>query len=112
MTWSRSGTVTGTTSNSAVRSASSMAVVISGSASSSVITPTVCGEALATLNPGSSSAMPAATPATSRAIGPTVSRPDASGQTPSSEILPQVVFRPVIPQQAAGMRIDPPVSVP
>ena len=111
MTGSRSGMVTGTTSNSAVRRAPSIAAVTSGSASSAS-TPTVAAATRPRLNPGSSSAMPAATPPTSRAIGPTVSRPGASGQTPSSGILPQVVFRPVIPQQAAGMRMDPPVSVP
>ena len=48
----------------------------------------------------------------SRAIGPTVSRLGASGRTPSSGTRPQVVFSPAIPQHAAGMRIEPPVSVP
>ncbi len=56
--------------------------------------------------------MPAMRPATSRAIGPTLSMLGASGHTPVSGIRPQVVFRPAIPQQAAGMRIDPPVSEP
>ena len=36
----------------------------------------------------------------------------ASGHTPVSGIRPQVVLRPVMPQHAAGMRIDPPVSDP
>src|SRR5512146_876611 len=88
-----------------------IAAVIAASASSAS-TPTVRGTVSATVNPGSSSAMPAATPATSRASGPTVSSPGASGRTPSSGILPQVVLSPVIPRQAAGMRIDPPVSLP
>ena len=59
---------------SAFKQRASIAAVIRGSASSAS-TPTVCGAASATVNPGSSSAMPAAAPATSRAIGPTVSRP-------------------------------------
>ena len=56
--------------------------------------------------------MPAMSPLTSRAIGPTVSRLGASGRTPSRLMRPQVVFSPEIPQHAAGMRIDPPVSLP
>jgi len=32
--------------------------------------------------------------------------------TPSVEISPDVGFNPVTPQAAAGIRIDPPVSVP
>ena len=55
----------------------------------------------ATLNPGSSSAIPATRPTTSRAIGPTVSKLGERGQTPSREIRPHVVFRPAVPQQAA-----------
>ena len=56
--------------------------------------------------------MPSSTAATSRPIGPTVSREGASGYTPATGIRPQVVFRPAIPQQAAGIRTEPPVSVP
>ena len=66
----------------------------------------------ATANPGSRSSMPRTRPATSRAIGPTVSKLGASGHTPSDEILPQVVLSPAVPQQAEGIRIDPPVSLP
>ncbi len=66
----------------------------------------------ATLNPGSSSSIPVTRPATVRAMGPTVSKLGASGQTPSSGMRPQVVFRPVVPQQAAGIRTEPPVSLP
>ena len=66
----------------------------------------------ATLNPGSSSSIPVTSPATVRAMGPMVSKLGASGQTPSNGIRPQVVFRPVVPQQAAGIRMEPPVSLP
>ena len=56
--------------------------------------------------------MPATRPATSRAIGPTVSKLGERGQTPSREIRPHVVFRPAVPQQAEGIRTEPPVSLP
>ena len=59
-----------------------------------------------TLKPGSSNSIPVTSPATVRAMGPTVSKLGARGQTPSSGIRPQVVFRPAVPQQAAGMRMD------
>jgi hypothetical protein len=36
----------------------------------------------------------------------------ASGHTPASGIRPWVVFSPVMPQNAAGTRIEPPVSEP
>src|SRR5450432_177000 len=46
-------------------------------------------------------------------IGPTVSRCSGSiGNTPSVETKPWVVFKPTTPQQAAGTRIEPAVSVP
>ena len=66
----------------------------------------------ATTNPGSRSSMPRTRPAMSRAIGPTVSKLGASGHTPTEGILPQVVLSPDVPQQAEGIRIDPPVSLP
>ena len=66
----------------------------------------------AMLNPGSSSSIPVTNPATVRAMGPTVSKLGANGQTPSSGMRPHVVFRPVVPQQAAGIRMEPPVSLP
>ena len=50
--------------------------------------------------------------ATVRAIGPTVSRAGTSGNTPSVEIAPNGVLKPTTPQAAAGMRTEPPVSVP
>ena len=49
---------------------------------------------------------------TSRVIGPGVSSVWLSGSTPKVLMRPIVVFRPVIPFQAAGTRTDPPVSVP
>src|ERR1700750_65650 len=78
-----------------------------GSASS-MTRRTTWGGLAVTANPGSSSDIPAANPATSRAIGPTVSRLGASGHTPVSGIRPQVVFRPATPQHAAGMPIEAP----
>src|SRR3954469_6966579 len=102
---------TGTTVNPAVLNASSMAASIRGSLS--VCTrPTVVAAAAATVKPGSSSCMPRTKPLMSRAIGPMVSRLGASGQTPSSETRPYVVFNPAVPQQADGIRTDPPVSLP
>ena len=47
-------------------------------------------------------------PATSRAMGPTVSRLGARGRMPSRGTRPHVVFSPAVPQQAAGIRIDHP----
>ncbi len=102
---------TGTTSQPVAARTESTAASIMGSAPSPT-RPTTRGLRAATENPGSSSSIPAIRPATSRAIGPTVSRLGASGHTPVSGIRPQVVLRPAIPQHAAGMRIDPPVSEP
>lgn len=62
--------------------------------------------------PGSSSSMPRTRPDTVAAIGPTVSRLGASGQTPSKGTRPWVVLSPAVPQQADGTRTDPPVSDP
>ena len=56
--------------------------------------------------------MPVTRPATSRAIGPTVSKLGASGHTPARGMRPHVVFKPAVPQHAEGMRTDPPVSLP
>jgi hypothetical protein len=56
--------------------------------------------------------MPVTSPPTSRAIGPTVSKLGESGQTPSSGMRPHVVLRPAVPQQADGIRTEPPVSLP
>ena len=56
--------------------------------------------------------MPSTRPGTSRAIGPTVSKLGARGQTPASGTLPQVVLRPAVAQHAEGIRTEPPVSLP
>ncbi len=45
-------------------------------------------------------------------IGPICSSEFAYAISPNRETLPYVGFRPTIPQNAAGQRIDPPVSVP
>ena len=93
--------------------ARSSAAVMVGSASMGNRPTTRSATSLpATLNPGSSSSIPVTSPATVRAMGPMVSKLGASGQTPSNGIRPQVVFRPAMPQQAAGIRMDPPVSLP
>ncbi|MCY1450819.1 hypothetical protein D9M71_676550 [compost metagenome] len=48
----------------------------------------------------------------SAANGPTQSRLVMAGMTPARLTRPKVGFRPITPQQAAGMRTEPPVSVP
>ena len=50
--------------------------------------------------------------ATVRVSVPTWSHVGESGNTPSTGTRPNVGFRPTIPQYAAGIRIEPPVSVP
>ena len=45
-------------------------------------------------------------------MGPTVSSVWLTRSTPKLLTRPCVVFRPVRPQKAEGMRTDPPVSVP
>ena len=50
--------------------------------------------------------------ATVRVIGPTVSSDADSGSTPRLLTRPYVGFRPTMPQKAAGMRMEPPVSEP
>src|SRR5690242_13770411 len=97
--------------------ARSPAVSIAGSASPVPLRPAIRpatsgpGES-GTRNAGSSSRIPSSTAATSAPIGPTVSNDGASGYTPFTETRPCVVFRPTTPQQAAGTRTEPPVSVP
>src|SRR5579863_3561020 len=54
----------------------------------------------------------AAQHATLLASGPTESRLGASGKAPLSDTRPCVGLNPTTPQKAAGMRHDPPVSVP
>ena len=57
-------------------------------------------------------AIASAQPRTSRAIGPAWSKLGASGKQPSSDTRPNVGLKPTIPQHAAGIRIEPPESVP
>src|SRR5205085_4854530 len=49
---------------------------------------------------------------TVRAIGPTWSKLGASGKQPSVDTRSYVGLKPTIPQHAAGIRIEPPESVP
>ena len=49
---------------------------------------------------------------TSWASGPAVSSVCESGAMPERPIMPIEVFRPTQPHSAAGMRTEPPVSVP
>src|SRR6516162_10493826 len=116
-----SSPATSVTSSPAAASAASTAASVSGSTSTSGrIRPTdvpagpssPAGPAGPAAKPGSIRRIPSSTAATSAPSGPTVSRDGASGYTPSTGTRSQVVFRPAIPQQAAGIRTDPPVSVP
>ncbi len=65
-----------------------------------------------TAKPGTSASISSTHPPTSRAIGPAWSKLGASGKTPSIGTSPNVGLKPAIPQHAAGIRIDPPESVP
>ena len=47
-----------------------------------------------------------------RVIGPTWSSVGESGKTPSTDTSPKVGLSPTMPQYEAGIRIEPPVSVP
>jgi hypothetical protein len=49
---------------------------------------------------------------TSRASGPTQSRVVRAGRTPVRLTRPNEGFSPYTPQHAAGMRMEPPVSLP
>src|SRR5712691_11130967 len=53
-----------------------------------------------------------ATAATFGAIGPRVSSDLLKGITPEMSMLPNAGLKPAAPQSEAGMRIDPPVSLP
>src|SRR6516225_7636631 len=103
---------TSVTRTPAAASAASTAVSVTGSTSTSGrIRPATSSHDPAA-KPGSIRAIARSTAATSAPSGPTVSRDGASGYTPSSGTRPQLVFRPTTPQQAAGIRTEPPVSVP
>src|ERR1700759_4595776 len=95
----------------ATSAASTAASVIGSTSTSGRIRPAMSSQDPAA-KPGSIRPTPSSIAATSAPSGPTVSRDGASGYTPSSGTRPQVVFRPAIPQQAAGIRTEPPVSVP
>src|SRR5215207_4878805 len=106
------GSTRSTTSSPEAARTSSTAASTTGSTPSNRTRPTVEATSEAAVNVGSRSRIPSATPATSRAIGPTVSSDGASGLTPSRGMRPCVVLSPTVPQQADGVRIDPAVSVP
>src|SRR5439155_19870776 len=65
-----------------------------------------------TEKPGTSPRISSMTPPTERAIGPAWSKLGASGNTPSIGTSPKVGLSPTTPQQAAGILIEPPVSLP
>ena len=64
------------------------------------------------MSPPAIAASSSAQHATVGARGPAESSVPDSGNTPSSGIRPTVVFKPVTPQKAAGIRTEPPVSLP
>ena len=78
------------------------------------------GDAAAELGAGRGGAGPGsamaskvrAASATVALSGPMSSRLGDSGNTPAAGTRPRVGFRPTTPHQAAGLRIEPPVSVP
>ena len=87
----------------------------SRSASSSHATPTATSSSELTswaVNSGAIASRSAAQSVTLRAIGPTWSKLGASGKQPAVETRAKVGLKPTTPQHAAGMRIEPPESVP
>ena len=87
----------------------------SGSAASSQAIPTRTSSSDSSRlgsKPGASAAIAASHSSTVRAIGPAWSKLGASGKQPSSGTSPHVGLKPTMPHQAAGMRIEPPESVP
>src|SRR5512133_2714808 len=74
--------------------------------------PTVKLSSSVASKPGTSASIMLVHAATVCAIGPAWSKVGASGKTPSSGTSPKVGLKPTTAQQAAGMRIDPPDSVP
>src|SRR2546421_108254 len=86
-----------------------------GSASPTHAVPTAISSSevsSAAAKPGALTSSSATHSSTVRAIGPTWSKLGASGKQPSIETSPYVGLKPTTPQQAAGMRIEPPESVP
>ena len=96
------------------RTASSMRARTSGSHSSNQAMPTATSSSAtwAGAKPGARISIIAVHSATVRAMGPAWSQLGARGKQPSSETSAYVGLKPTIPQQAAGMRIEPPESVP
>ena len=95
--------------------ASSTRARTSGSAASSQAIPTRTSSSDSSRlgsKPGASAAIAASHSSTVRAIGPAWSKLGASGKQPSSGTSPHVGLKPTMPHQAAGMRIEPPESVP
>ena len=64
------------------------------------------------MSPPAIAASSSAQHATVGASGPAESSVPDSGNTPSSGMRPTVVLKPVTPQRAAGIRTEPPVSLP
>src|SRR6202044_197653 len=105
------------TATPAAASARSTAASTAGSAppaaAGTVTRPAISSPAPSgTRKPGSSRRIPSSSAAMSGPIGPTVSRDGASGYTPLTGTRPYLVLSPATPQQAAGTRTEPPVSVP
>lgn len=97
------------------RTAASSAAAMAGSASTvtcATVQPAAEAAACARSNPGAIAAIAATSVRISRANGPTQSSVVSAGATPRRDTRPNVGFSPATPQQAAGPRIEPPVSVP
>src|ERR671910_3324263 len=80
----------------------------SGVQRSDQATPTEMRRAGSRRDSGTSASSIALQSATVRAIGPAWSNVGASGKQPSGGTRPKLGLKPTIPQQAAGLPIDPP----
>src|ERR1700676_5006988 len=109
---SSDGSSTGTDAMSARASAARTAATTPGSAVTFTIPKRMFAAGVPGTNDASISVMARSIMLRLRANGPTQSRLETAGCTPARLIRPYEVFRPYTPQQAAGMRIEPPVSVP
>src|SRR4051794_14807515 len=105
------GNATGAHDSNAAAASSSLACT-SGRHASAHATPTRRPPAAGSETSGASARISSTQPATSRAIGPAWSNDGASGKTPSIGTTPKPGLKPTTPQHAAGIRIEPPVSVP
>src|ERR1700722_5358874 len=108
----RSSPVTSSVATPAAASAASTAASIAGSMLVSVRSRPTASSQDPAAKPGSIRRIPSSIAATSAPSGPTVSSDTDSGYTPVADTRPQVVLRPTTPQQGAGTRTDPAVSVP